>query len=485
MDRTKPSIYVAVRPPGSQMNMRLDVSNVVETFEYVDSESKADTLKLTIKNDDLEAFDNPIWKKGNLLLVQWGYPGAMAPARECVIEKVTGFAKLSIEAHALSMLMNRATKCRTWENVTRSEVAAKIAGEWGYGADMQHIEATTQRFEVLSQGRVSDAAFLKRLANKQGFVFFLDFDGLHFHSRQMQQPTHRVLTYFTDPGRGDVKEIQIENDITAKPAAVLVQGRDPERKEPVNILAAIVEAAEAVVATQRIPVDLQGQPRSGLAPIPEIITAESAGNPALPATPVPPPPPRPPGAHHLETRQGEDGRLRDVWVDAYLNEISSSPPREPGIVARDVISAEPTSEVGEGARVEAQARQDRVQQTTVKMTMKIVGDPTMLAKTVVEVRGIGRRLSGPYYVTEVKHTIGDGYTCELKMRSDGTQGYQSPDFPEPAAREHCRQNNLWNLWGHTSALHEEQRLDAEGNRYSTWADDQGRAVGSETWIEGD
>ena len=52
--------------------------------------------------------------------------------------------------------------------------------------------------------------------------------------------------------------------------------------------------------------------------------------------------------------------------------------------------------------------------------MKVVGDPTLHAKSIVEVRGISGLLSGKYYVTNVKHIISaSGYVCDLKLTKDG------------------------------------------------------------------
>jgi phage protein D len=44
----------------------------------------------------------------------------------------------------------------------------------------------------------------------------------------------------------------------------------------------------------------------------------------------------------------------------------------------------------------------------------VLGDPSLLAKTVVELDGISQRPSGKYYVKEAKHKIDAGYTVELK-----------------------------------------------------------------------
>ncbi|MFH0899378.1 MAG: contractile injection system protein, VgrG/Pvc8 family, partial [Pseudomonadota bacterium] len=70
---------------------------------------------------------------------------------------------------------------------------------------------------------------------------------------------------------------------------------------------------------------------------------------------------------------------------------------------------------------ESAARFRAAERSTVKLSMQVVGDPTLRAKSIVEVRGITPFLSGKYYVSEVKHAVsGSGYTCELKLTRDGT-----------------------------------------------------------------
>jgi len=46
-----------------------------------------------------------------------------------------------------------------------------------------------------------------------------------------------------------------------------------------------------------------------------------------------------------------------------------------------------------------------------------IGLPTLRAKQNIEVRGVGRKFSGVYYVEAVRHRIdGGGYSCELTLR---------------------------------------------------------------------
>lgn len=362
--RTEPQFYVKVVPEGGGAE-RVDLSDRVLSFTFEDSEKKADKLVLTVDNWDLANFDDPVWKKGNILEISWGYPGEMAPARECVIQKVTGFQQLSVEAHAKSVLMNKVARCRTFENRKRSDVVREIAQENGYGPQLQDIEDTEEVLPLITQARMTDAQFLRRLADREGFEFYVDFDGLHFHQRRLGQRPVRVFHWYTAPprtaegesvvGAGEVISINIENDVTAKPGAVRVAGRDPIARRDID-----ERGSNATT------------PRESLAPVIEIVDPET-------------------GATRLERRNVSE-------------EVRPSAESSPGT-----------------ARREANGRYRRSQQTTVELTATVVGDPSLLAKTVVEFRGIGQRLSGKYYVKEATHKIdGSGYTVELKCLSDGT-----------------------------------------------------------------
>jgi hypothetical protein len=79
-------------------------------------------------------------------------------------------------------------------------------------------------------------------------------------------------------------------------------------------------------------------------------------------------------------------------------------------------TAEPSSAT---AKREADAAYRLAQHLTVELSATVLGDPSLLAKTVVELQGISQRLSGKYYVKEAKHKIDAGYTVELKCLRDG------------------------------------------------------------------
>ena len=400
--RTEPVYYVRVRPEGSG-GERVDLSERVLAFAFEDSEKKADKLVLTVDNWDLRNFDDPVWKKGNLLEVSWGYPGEMAPAREVVIQKVTGFQTLNVEGHAKSVLMNKLARCRAFENKRRSDVVREIAQENGYGGALQDVEDTEEVLAVITQARMTDAQFLRRLADREGFEFYVDFDGLHFHQRRLGQRPVRVLRWYTPPEVGEVLAVNIENDITAKPGAVRVRGRDPLTRRDID-----ERGSNATT------------PRDSLAPVIELVDSET-------------------GSSRLERRNVSE-------------EVRPSPEASSGT-----------------ARREANARYRRAQHTTVELTATVLGDPNLLAKTVVEFQGISQRLSGKYYVKEAKHKIdGSGYLVELRCLRDGTSELG-------AAPSHGRANRASASDAEPNALRPIEVVDPEtGRTRFAYRDTRGR-----------
>jgi phage protein D len=340
----------------------------VMSFEYTDSERQADKLKLTIDNYTLFNFDDPVWKKGNIILASWGYPDRMAPRRRLVITKVSGSVSLSIEARAQSLLMNRVVQNRIFENMRRSDVVRQVAVEHGYTDADVDIEDTSEVRETIQQCRLTDAQFIRRLANEEGFEFFVDFDGFHFHQRRVDQRPVRVYRYFHDPNMGEVLSFNVENDVTAKPGRVRVRARDSVNGETVE------------GQSGNSPNRSEDQSNDWLNELSEIIDPETRGS-------------------REPTEQEQNVAQEDVRP-------SSSGSQE-------------------GVQRTATARARRHRQTAVKLSLECIGDPRQLAKTVIQTQGMGKRLSIRYYVKEVVHKISAGYLMTIKAVSDGHGGHST------------------------------------------------------------
>jgi len=404
------------------------------SFEYTDSERQADKLKLTVDNFNLEHFDDPIWKKGTAITARWGYPGRMAPERRLIITKVTGALALDIEARAESVLLNRVTRCRVFDGMRRSDVVRRIAREAGYGDDAQDVEDTQVVLAHITQARQTDAQFLMRMAREEGFEFYVDFDGFHFHSRRTGQRPVRRFRWYTDPVMGEMISFNVENDITARPGRVRVVARDAEEGEDVDATAD-TSASDSV-----------GRAREALAEIIEIIDPETR-------------------ASRVEER-----------------------------VAQEETQPTASPDAAEAARVAA-GRQRRHQQVAVKLAFDAIGDPLMLAKTVIQMEGLGRRLSVRYYVKEVVHKVGGGYTMSIKCVSDGHGGHSTTsraapgvELLDPGPAQRARLNTGEAPEGATGEhadgdgpppLTQRDVVDPESRRTRTaYFDEQGREVRS-------
>jgi phage protein D len=412
-----------VEPEGSHSDdARIELTTLVQHVEYEDTEHVADKVVLTVLNQDLRNFDDPVWRKGNILIISWGYPGDMTPQRRCRIQKVVGFQELKVEAHGLEVQLNTVAKTRTFENVKRSDVARQIAAEFGYrDDDVVHIEDSEITYEHIAQARATDAQFLRRLAAKDGYEWYIDFDGFHFHRRKLAQRPVKVFVYYSEPTQGDILSIRIENDVT-RAGTVRVANRDPLERRTIDVKASHEKTNREVLG--------------------HVVEA-----PGTDSKPVP-------------------------GFKAVAHEITRT------TVERDTGAAQ---RIADGKFL-------KHQQVAVKMTLECVGDPNILAKSVVELQGIGKRLSGRYYVRTVTHILGAGtagYKCKLEMVSDGSGGHSTkstiaeglgafnvgppvkgkrgPDFARRGLDAH-----------HPQELGTEKTTDSEGKPVIKHVDDKGR-----------
>ncbi len=355
-DRSAPGVRLTLlRDERATSGEPLDLAGRLIGFTYEDAERKADQVSLQLDNFDLSLFDREDLAGGATLEVSWGYPGNMAPPRRVVIRSLKGFGTLTLEGRATTVLMDREARTRAWENKSRADIARAIAEEHGFEGGFVDVEDTGEVFDVINQTAETDARFLRRLASREEFEFFVDDGGLHFHTRrQSAAPTH-VFTWYADPGRGDVLSVNVEGELARRAGRVTVRGRDPLTRTTVEHTATNATAS-----------------RETLAEVVEVVDPDT-------------------GSTSLQTRNA-------------------------------TASVQPTAATT-SARVEreAGARFRRAERATVKLSLRVVGDPTLRAKSIVEVRGISSLLSGKYYVTDVKHVIAaSGYVCELNLTRDGS-----------------------------------------------------------------
>ncbi len=102
------------------------------------------------------------------------------------------------------------------------------------------------------------------------------------------------------------------------------------------------------------------------------------------------------------------------------------------LVVETRATAKPTEKSG---KVLADKRFAAAQRVNVKLKLELVGDPSLVAKSVVAVTGLGPIVSGNYYVRTVKHKIGSGYKLDVEAVTDRGQAKPSKGKTTPGAAD--------------------------------------------------
>jgi phage protein D len=443
-ERHEPVFWARVQPLGAARNVwhRLELTGQVESFNYEDDESKADKLELVVNNFDLGHFDDPVWRAGTLLQVSWGYPGRMAVPRTCIIRKIVGFQRLTISADGKEIAAQRERRFRVWDNVKRSDAVRAVAEALGFGPDLQHIEDTIEVHEQVVQANLTDAEFLRRMAEKEGFQYFVDFDGFHFHKRNLRQNVIREFTFYNTPRfhPGDVLEVSVDADVTAKPGRSKVKGRSPKDKKDIEAEQFAEKWKDEITGVVEVVPDPETGARTevgysvhipGFTPEDqEQAPFEAQGSGAGGIEPGAPDPSLEPG-QPAPFYPGDAGSPPRLPAAAYPTLALTAPPPQYGPLADDTpenpaatAGVAPTAaETDQDAEREATKRHRRAKRQALKISVKVVGDPTILAKSVFQLKNVGKLLSQRYYARSVKHSLSSGgYTCEISATADGGGG---------------------------------------------------------------
>jgi phage protein D len=399
------------------------------SFKFSDAERKMDKAELVFDNHDLLFFDAPVFRKGTVISVEWGYGGRRSPARKLLVKSIKGTpSRVTVECRSPAYLMAVKRKSRTFSDVAVSDVVRIIALENGFSEQSWTIQQTETVLESIVQARESDAAFLTRLARREGFEFWIDYQGLFFIERPLgQRPVRRIE--WVGPGEGDIiGEPSITNDILGLHTTVKVKGRDPAAGKKTEAAASnstdrerkgLAEVTEQVEdpddgSTERVNLETGAIYRTPPKKVTAGLLTDAEIDRRSPA-------PISEAVFRTQRRNEEiDRRTPSPISEVVYNALASTPPESR--VGESDTDADPRR--GKGKRAKAKFR--RGVRRAVKMTVKIVGDPLVAAKTVVEIVGMGKRLSQRYYVKESVHEFGSGgYTTTLKLVSDGHGGHST------------------------------------------------------------
>lgn len=329
----------------------------LEQFRFVDRADRMDILEVRLRNDDYQLYDVPFFVAGQKFEVTWGWPGNMSPPRRMVVKRLKDEkGSVTVRAHCTLSLLNQRQRARFMQGVTDSEFVRAVAEEYGYTGALAIVETTTLRHDLTQPRWWTDAQYLHRLAKRNGFQFFIDADGLHWHSRPTDRAPLRQFVYRVDAGRGAIlAPPEFEVNMARAITRVRVVSIDPVRKMLVEQTAGIDD--EGHVALSR----------------------------------------------------------EDDLFDPDDPDVGRRGARVGG---EEVISAGLMS--AEEALARATARYRETAAGRYRCTLQIVGDPRLGAKCLVGLWGdLPATMAGLYYVRQAVTEIAAGkFTQELHLRKD-------------------------------------------------------------------
>lgn len=341
-------------------------------FSYDDQERKADKIRIKVANYDLHHIDSPIWRKGNIVRCSWGYGGVTSQPREGTIDKVTGGLELDIEASGKELNANKVMiDSAVYPGpIKRSDVARIIARDvFGFTPDQMFIQDSLHEYPRITHARMTASQFLRAMADRLGWEYFVDFDGFHFHERRLDQKPQLELRFHQGDG-SEIISFNLDKSADAsKPGRIILKGRDPLTKEDIEIIVS------------------------------------------------------------NETESGRHTLGSVVEMPSEADGENSSDPNAKRVGTTYIIP----STLKDRASMEQQAKGifKRVQLNAISMGLTTRGVPSLLAKATVTITGIGPTVDGTYYLTEVMHKVRPSpYLCTMKAKRDASTAVAHPAEPK-------------------------------------------------------
>jgi phage protein D len=359
-----PAVTLAIRKLGEKDAQPFDLADRLISLAYEDNALILDEAVITLDNWELDLFDNPLFRLRNEIDISWGYAGDMSEPRRCVITSISGGRVLTIRANGQAVAMNNVTKSRTWKQMTVSDVVKKIAGEYGFGTDT-YVEDTKVAHEQITQARCTDARFIRHLADKEGFEFHVSRGQLHFHRAKLDQEPVKRLVW-----TGATRDADPNSMFVTEPSI------SEELKGKVGAIAHV-----------------------GIDPSSKKLVKVSASN--------------------SEHKDPTLGTTIEAW----------DRPTRQNLGQREVTETEHTSPTARptesGAKRDAAAAYHKNRKNLIRIKFTVVGDHRLTARSLVEISGIGSRLSGKWYVVKAPHRpVGGGpYLTEMECSRDAHFGY--------------------------------------------------------------
>ena len=341
------------RTLGQVLERMSDQTHRVLSFTFVDDEKGLDVLKLKVDNSDHYFFDHPAWIKGNLIKFYFGYPGRIFGSRYHVIDSVRGGLTLTISA-VEDAALNKEAVVRRWPNSSVKDVLVGLVREGAFGPLVRTVVSPLDPLLDEKKDRSQS-----RQSNWQFLQRLAEPLGYEVYVEFGTQLAFRKRDFAATPKR----KFEYWYGVGDLLSYSLKEWRAADRP------------AKTVVCG-RSPIERKS------------LVAEGS---------------------NTKTARDSLGNQNSL---ARTPENSGAGRR---VLAGKTIHTTAASSAGD-VKAEADARFRKQEQKEIEVTFKIVGDPGLPAKSLVQVEGLSRMLSGTYYVKKHTHVINrsSGYTGTIE-----------------------------------------------------------------------
>jgi hypothetical protein len=358
-------------------NQTFDISDRIERFRYSSNTDKDNTVDLGIKKEYARILaDEDRIITGNFLLISWGIAGGKSSP--VIRMKISNVEPRYAERVTLSIVgadVGNAAKKVTGNDVKKVEnaqaflndVLKPFAESWGLKleADVQLILQSFDPTSVGSQGHMSKYSWIRKIANRNGFMCFIENKSLIFKKRNLKKSPYKKFTY--NDGQGELLEFAPKFRETTEVSAA----------SEVQTIAVDPTTGDVKVQTSSDNQDSLGKNLNKYSSDANF-AGESTGKPIV------------------DSSTYEAGRKVIVTPDASANQATA-----------------------DKLNLESQMDQHTAQ-------IKTLGDPNWFADTIITVANVDKRNSGNWYVKSVNHdiTAQSFYTCTAEL---GKYGSSAPN----------------------------------------------------------
>lgn len=329
-----------------------NIRDHVTSFEYEDDEEKMDMFTLVIEDPDMILVDDPLLQENKEIRTRWGYLGHMSPLHTCTIKEID-YQFGDNRVPRLTLKALDKGHCLTGRASRQCWKNAKVAV---IGEDIARKHGFGTAFEIPDDYPRENIA----QGGKNDMEFLKELAAEHACQVWVENKT-----------------LHIEPSKEKAPAMKFTWGKDRDGYLlNVSIKSNAEKGKGTAAGTQTAIID----PKTGKA-----VTKNTSASKEMTT---------------VNLNSGKEG--------------SETPEQKKADEAGKI-----TQTAADTPKSAAQASKAAVQNAgrkAIKATAVTVGIPTLTAKSTVTIEGIGKKFSGRWRVTKVRHSITTGgYKCSLEL----------------------------------------------------------------------